>query len=745
MRAPQSRSTYMLVVMALLLCLPIAGHGAIQHVEEGWQYRWGDSPFLPDGTPEWVVQDDPGEWRDIAFPSNPPGREGREHVWFRVSLPEGEWFAPALYIYSVDIIVQIWHRGELFYQYGSFDEHGRGSFVGWPWHEIPLPDDYEGETFYFRVFSDYTDIGLWGEVGILDHPDLVLRIVSRSTESLIIATLSALIALLALVFAVIQRSEKSFASIALFSFVVAVMLVSESPASLLIAYQPLMWDYLAAGSYYLVPVALALLLQQWLPAGRVRIASWLWKFHLLYAAGALGLALLGLVDLSSTFPVFDGLLVITLVMLTVNAARYFRRLRREQQVVLVSCVLFAGFLLFDMSVAHGLVPWGRSVTSWGALAFVLAVISISVWHFSQTQQALYQLTLNLEKKVADRTAKAEALAEREASRSQLLALESKKSQKLADVISELQDSGTFEQAFSPLLRALPELYLPMNGSFYRLGAEGQYRRLVSWGDKAERNFPQFLDADLPGLTETAVPIKSHELPQNLCFFLRVEAPRATNEPEGVVLLTAPDLPESVKDYGIARLLSWVYQSVEKIGVTLSALALRDELQRFSYEDGLTGLKNRRHFDELLCHERAVSQRTERPLSLLMFDIDHFKQFNDTFGHEAGDEALRIVGQVLGRYFRGSDTVCRYGGEEFAVLMPGASLAEARERAERLRLGIASERVMFEGRNLGCLTISAGVACWPESIDEFEGLLRAADQALYSAKKTGRNQVMAAGV
>src|SRR5690606_7160266 len=173
-------------------------------------------------------------------------------------------------------------------------------------------------------------------------------------------------------------------------------------------------------------------LQQWLPAGRVRIASWLWKFHLLYAAGALGLALLGLVDLSSTFPVFDGLLVITLVMLTVNAARYFRRLRREQQVVLVSCVLFAGFLLFDMSDADGLVPCGRSGTGWGALAVVLAGISISVWHVSQTQQAHYQLTLSLETRVADRTAKAEALAEREAARSQLLALESKKRQKLAD-------------------------------------------------------------------------------------------------------------------------------------------------------------------------------------------------------------------------------------------------------------------------------------------------------------------------
>ena len=122
----------------------------------------------------------------------------------------------------------MWFRGELLYQYGSFDEHGRGKFEGWPWHEIPLPDGYEGETMYFRVFSNYTDIGLWGEVAILDHPDLVLHIVGNSAESLVIAALSGLIALLALVFALIQRGQRSFASIALFAFLTGVMLLAES-------------------------------------------------------------------------------------------------------------------------------------------------------------------------------------------------------------------------------------------------------------------------------------------------------------------------------------------------------------------------------------------------------------------------------------------------------------------------------------------------------------------------------------
>ena len=176
---------------------------------------------------------------------------------------------------------------------------------------------------------------------------------------------------------------------------------------------------------------------------------------------------------------------------------------------------------------------------------------------------------------------------------------------------------------------------------------------------------------------------------------------------------------------------------------MSGLALRAELQRFSYEDSLTGLKNRRYFDELFRHEREVSARSDRPLCLLIFDIDHFKQFNDCHGHEAGDQALRMVGDVLGTYFRGSDTVCRYGGEEFAVLMPGASLEEARQRAEQLRAAIAAEQVEHRNENLGSLTISAGIACWPENCAEYDELFRAADKALYQAKEAGRNRVVAA--
>jgi|TARA_B100001057_G_scaffold474406_1_gene539920 hypothetical protein len=101
-----------------------------------------------------VLQDAPEKWNSIGFPSNPPGREGRENVWFRVTLPTGEWQEPVLYIFSVDLIVQVWLEGEKIYQYGEFNADGRGRFEGRPWHEIVLPENYEGKPVYFRIFSN---------------------------------------------------------------------------------------------------------------------------------------------------------------------------------------------------------------------------------------------------------------------------------------------------------------------------------------------------------------------------------------------------------------------------------------------------------------------------------------------------------------------------------------------------------------------------------------------------------------
>lgn len=738
----------------LLLCLsaPAYGHTGAQALDQGWEYRWGDSPFTADGVPEWVLEDAPEQWHAIDFPSNPPGRDGRRHAWFRITLPEGEWQAPVLYIYSVDIIVQVWFRGQKLYQYGHFDAEGQGAFEGWPWHAIELPAGYENEPIYFRVYSNYTDIGLWGEVAILDKPDLILNILNTSMESLVIAGVSILIALISLVFAATQTDRRGFASIALFALASAVMLVAESQASLLIAYQPLMWDYLAAGSYYLIPVAMALLLEQWLRQPGSRLLNWIWKLHLVFLCGALGLPLAGWLDLSSTFPVFDGLFLVSLLLMGVVAIRHYRSLSREQQVILVAYGLYAGLLVADMAVAHGVVPWERIPVSWGALAFSVAVVSVSIRQYSRAHKDLAALNLSLERQVAERTARAEALALREQDRARQLLLESHKARKLADVISDLQDCKGVTQGLDALVRSLPALCQPMRGAFYRRVAPDRFERVSRWGG-ADADFPDILGGDtpvpLPTESEWAVPGRATgdgpSRPVVHCFWLNVESASAGSVTEGILLVQPEPGLETPQAVGLSQTLASLQQFLDKIGITLSGILLREDLARFSYEDALTGLRNRRYFDELFHHESAVAQRSGHALSLLMVDIDHFKSFNDTYGHEAGDQVLRLVASLLREQFRESDTVCRYGGEEFVVMMPRASLGEALDKAEALRGSIARVPVMDKGVDLGRITISVGVATWPESTEVFASLLRESDAALYRAKSEGRNRVVAAAV
>lgn len=166
------------------------------------------------------------------------------------------------------------------------------------------------------------------------------------------------------------------------------------------------------------------------------------------------------------------------------------------------------------------------------------------------------------------------------------------------------------------------------------------------------------------------------------------------------------------------------------------------LERLAVTDGLTGLFNHRRFQEALHSELLRCERHKRPLAVLMLDVDFFKKVNDSMGHPAGDELLRRLAEVLGADLRQTDLISRYGGEEFAVLLPETTKAEAMQVAERMRESV--ELKINEGtRWTQRITVSVGVATFPEDGATAETVLEAADQALYVAKRQGRNKVVGA--
>jgi diguanylate cyclase (GGDEF)-like protein len=171
------------------------------------------------------------------------------------------------------------------------------------------------------------------------------------------------------------------------------------------------------------------------------------------------------------------------------------------------------------------------------------------------------------------------------------------------------------------------------------------------------------------------------------------------------------------------------------------LALFEQTQASAYRDELTGLCNYRLFREHLAREVERSLRHASPLTLAMVDIDDFKHYNDRNGHEAGNEALRTIADVLVRALRGSDIAARYGGEEFALILPSTTKAGAEIVAERARRLLEEHRFAHEGGQPGgCLTVSLGIATCPADATDAGGLIRCADSAMYVAKNRGKNQV-----
>lgn len=165
--------------------------------------------------------------------------------------------------------------------------------------------------------------------------------------------------------------------------------------------------------------------------------------------------------------------------------------------------------------------------------------------------------------------------------------------------------------------------------------------------------------------------------------------------------------------------------------------LQTQLREQATRDSLTGLFNRRYLEETLVREFLRAGREKSTVCLVMMDIDGFKAFNDTYGHDAGDLLLRKLGEFLSSQVRSSDISCRYGGEEFLIVMPGALLENGYERAEHLRAAFLSLDIEHLGVKL-CATLSIGVAIYPQHGDTCVEVLHAADQAMYAAKDAGRN-------
>jgi diguanylate cyclase (GGDEF)-like protein len=311
--------------------------------------------------------------------------------------------------------------------------------------------------------------------------------------------------------------------------------------------------------------------------------------------------------------------------------------------------------------------------------------------------------------------------------------------RLAEFGQLLHSCQTTEEVHGVLAAAADNLFAA-RGVLYRLrSSKNLFERSVAWGLAGPDSFDRDgcwamrrgrAHRSGPGLTTPRCDHLAEAAGQVRCIPL-------TNHGEtmGILVLEADDAAHA--DHQWVRLSS---AAAEQLASALGSIALRETLRAQSIRDELTGLFNRRFFEEALERETRRALRLDRPLSLLLFDIDHFKRFNDTWGHEAGDAVLREVGTLVRTMFRTEDVGCRYGGEEFVLILSDTDLEGGRLRAEELREAVQLLRVRHNGQLLDTITLSIGLSTTAEHGATGASLLAAADHALYGAKRAGRNRV-----
>ncbi len=324
---------------------------------------------------------------------------------------------------------------------------------------------------------------------------------------------------------------------------------------------------------------------------------------------------------------------------------------------------------------------------------------------------------------------------------------------LLNEMSELiQSCVTIDEALEAISQTMLKLFPFFSGYLYMFNKSTNMLEVVSrWGEKVESK-EIFKPHECIALKQSRIFIselsnafiKCKHLSKGFSGYYICIPLASQKESIGVLHLQIEKEQSVLNDVEMTESRQLFLTTItEHISLSLYNIRLRESLKYQAIRDPLTGLFNRRYMEETLVREIQRARRKNSAVGLIIFDIDHFKRFNDTFGHAAGDTMLREIASFIKSNIRAEDIASRYGGEEFLITMSDASLEITRERAERLRQEVKKLVVKHQNQPLGAVTLSFGVSAFPKHANEGEALIKAADNALYQAKAEGRDRVVVA--
>jgi diguanylate cyclase (GGDEF)-like protein/PAS domain S-box-containing protein len=386
-------------------------------------------------------------------------------------------------------------------------------------------------------------------------------------------------------------------------------------------------------------------------------------------------------------------------------------------------------------------------------------IDVELNAVSLVQEGVVRGAYTIYKDISDQVRAAEQAKEHAASLNRLvevLQMQTNQMTLLSGMGDLLQCCATTEEAYSVISQSVKKLFpAPTCGMLYAFkSSRNALESVALWGESRSSEFvfapdkcwalrrgrPHWSDPVAQGIpcahltnpaeaTYLCVPMVGQG---DTVGILYLEFPTGQRAPTEL----APDASRESR-----QLLATTVAG--QLALSLANLRLRETLRDQSIRDPLTGLFNRRFMRESLDRELQRAGRKKRPLTVIFVDLDHFKRFNDAFGHDAGDLVLRTMGELFLRHFRGDDVICRYGGEEFVIILPESTAKDAAKRANLLRIEASAISMRHLGQVLDSVTLSIGVAAFPEHGSTAEEILRAADQCLYQSKSDGRDRLTVA--
>jgi diguanylate cyclase (GGDEF)-like protein/PAS domain S-box-containing protein len=321
---------------------------------------------------------------------------------------------------------------------------------------------------------------------------------------------------------------------------------------------------------------------------------------------------------------------------------------------------------------------------------------------------------------------------------------------VGEMVELLESCRTLEEAYEVVTRRILHLLLDTSGVLYMITPSRNMLECVGrWGEPAQQFEKTFDPEDCWALRRNKPHGMESEASDLICKHVEGAdcAPGAylciPMVAHGEVMGLLHIRYANENKHARSVIANSAKAATEQLSLILANLRLRDTLRNQSIRDPQTGLFNRRYMEDSLDRELSRAERSEKPVVVAMLDIDHFKHLNDTYGHSAGDAVLRDWSSLLKSRFRGSDIVCRYGGEEFVIILPEISVDNARQRLEQLRQDLRRVAVRRDGQTIEDVTVSMGIAYYPVHGRTNQSLLHAADKALYRAKELGRDCIVTA--